>query len=201
MKQNKFRTIGQAAKEDPTLLKLKKGPNGNNLCRYCSVEVEPPRRTFCSGKATQYRRRKINGVWGKIVYERGFGCVHEWMLRSSPKYARGAVFDRDQGVCAQCGNQNSRRGSWAADHINEVADGYGLCGLENYQTLCDPCHKAKTKESQGRRAAERRRLKALQKQAEKEANTALARSAQPKDNGDTAESNCNSSPASKEILE
>lgn len=34
---------------------------------------------------------------------------------------------------------------WAADHIVEVVDGGGECGLDGYQTLCVPCHKAKTK--------------------------------------------------------
>lgn len=41
---------------------------------------------------------------------------------------------------------------WQADHINPVAEGGGGCGLENIQTCCSPCHKAKTAE-QARRAA------------------------------------------------
>ncbi len=36
------------------------------------------------------------------------------------------------------------RSWWEADHIIEVRDGGGCCGLENYQTLCVPCHKSKT---------------------------------------------------------
>jgi 5-methylcytosine-specific restriction endonuclease McrA len=51
---------------------------------------------------------------------------------------------------------------WQADHILEVVNGGGKCGLENIQTLCIPCHKAKTK----RLVAERARLRRLQKKPE-----------------------------------
>lgn len=39
-----------------------------------------------------------------------------------------------------------RSTGWDADHRLSVADGGGQCGLENYATLCHPCHKKKTKE-------------------------------------------------------
>lgn len=60
--------------------KLPKGPNGRSLCRWCSVEVPKGRRTFCSDD-----------------------CVHQHKLRSSPQYLRRCVFDRDHGVCSECG--------------------------------------------------------------------------------------------------
>lgn len=41
---------------------------------------------------------------------------------------------------------------WDADHIVPVVENGGECGLENYQTLCVPCHKAKTKEEARRRS-------------------------------------------------
>ena len=41
---------------------------------------------------------------------------------------------------------------WQADHISPVAEGGGGCGLENIQTLCSICHKAKTAD-QARRSA------------------------------------------------
>lgn len=47
---------------------------------------------------------------------------------------------------------------WQADHIVPVAEGGGACGLENLQTLCTPCHKAKTA-AQAREAAERRQAR------------------------------------------
>lgn len=157
---SKYRTIREAKKANPDKFKLKKGPNGRNLCRYCGVEVSPPRRTFCSGTPTRYSRKKINGIWTKGVYHRGNGCVHEWMIRSSPKYARDAVFDRDQGICAMCGTVHLRRGRWQADHILAVIAGGGMCGLENLRTLCTtPCHKQVTKELRSRLAAQRKKDK------------------------------------------
>ena len=44
---------------------------------------------------------------------------------------------------------------WDADHIDTVHDGGGGCGLENYQTLCLPCHKAKNAEHAKLRARAR----------------------------------------------
>jgi 5-methylcytosine-specific restriction protein A len=36
------------------------------------------------------------------------------------------------------------RSWWEADHIKPVCQGGGGCGLENYRTLCVPCHKKET---------------------------------------------------------
>ena len=48
------------------------------------------------------------------------------------------------------------RSPWDADHIVEVIEGGGECGLDNYQTLCCPCHKRKTADLAKRRAKARR---------------------------------------------
>lgn len=60
--------------------RLKRGPSGRALCRYCQTEVPRGRRTFC-----------------------GDACVHEWRIRTDPQYVRALVFRRDHGVCAICG--------------------------------------------------------------------------------------------------
>jgi len=39
-----------------------------------------------------------------------------------------------------------RSTGWDCDHVVAVVDGGGQCTLDNYQTLCTPCHKAKTKQ-------------------------------------------------------
>lgn len=46
-----------------------------------------------------------------------------------------------------------------ADHILPVVEGGGLCGLDNYRTLCIPCHKKETKALAARRARHRRDAK------------------------------------------
>ena len=129
---------------------LPKGPNGRNLCRWCSLEVPKGRLTFCSD-------------W----------CVEEWKLRSNPGYLRERVFERDKGICAGCGTNceaayahlrrlrgaasvrawaewglkpRSRKTLWDADHIVPVAEGGGECDLSNIRTLCVKCHRAVTAE-------------------------------------------------------
>ena len=126
---------------------LDKGPDGRNLCRWCSLEVPSGRFTFCSDF-----------------------CVEEWKLRSSPGDLRNRVFQRDRGVCAVCrvdcqaallhlkkargtarlklraewGFSGNRKSLWDADHIVPVAEGGGECDLSNMRTLCLRCHRAET---------------------------------------------------------
>ena len=45
---------------------------------------------------------------------------------------------------------------WQADHIHECAKGGWGKGLENFRTLCTPCHKAQTKRLAGELAELRR---------------------------------------------
>jgi len=133
---------------------LAKGPNGRNLCRWCSLEVPPRRSTFCS-------------EW----------CVNEWKLRTQPGYLRDHVFSRDRGVCFLCAiNCESemrklkrrralkreaawaawglrpfqRRSLWDADHILPVVEGGGECDLDNIRTLCLHCHRRVTAELRAR---------------------------------------------------
>jgi 5-methylcytosine-specific restriction protein A len=136
---------------------LPKGPNGRNLCRWCNLEVPKGRLTFCSG-------------W----------CVEEWRLRSNPGYLREKVYERDKGVCVQCGvdceaawrhlkklrgaarvrawmtwgiEANSRQTLWDADHIVPVVEGGGECDLSNLRTLCLKCHRTATAALRERRAS------------------------------------------------
>ena len=48
---------------------------------------------------------------------------------------------------------------WEADHVTPVVEGGGECGLENYRTLCVPCHREETKALAARRAQARRAAK------------------------------------------
>jgi 5-methylcytosine-specific restriction enzyme A len=125
-----------------------RGPNGRGLCRWCSLEVPRGRFTFCS----QF-------------------CVHEWKLRTQPAYIREKVFERDRGICADCGidtvaaarklrfsrgatrtsllahwglRTRSRKSLWDAHHIVPVIEGGGECDLSNICTLCLRCHRIAT---------------------------------------------------------
>ena len=59
--------------------KLPKNENGEILCRWCSKAVKPPRRTMCSSE-----------------------CSHEIRIRTSNKYLRECIFQRDNGICEIC---------------------------------------------------------------------------------------------------
>lgn len=132
-----------------------KGPNGKPTCRWCGVEVEPPRRSWCSD-----------------------ACVHEFKVRSHAGYARAQVYKRDRGVCRSCGLDASKlrgrlkrmphqcrktyaeilglgrtgyiRSLWHVDHIVPVVEGGGSCGLRNLRTLCVWCHKRETRKLRAR---------------------------------------------------
>lgn len=129
-------------------------------CLWCQAEIQAPRVT-CSEQ-----------------------CLHEYRLRHEPSYFREQVFLRDKGICATCEldivaiyNQiqqlpeqerqrlwklheippHRRNGpAWDLDHIVEVVDGGGMCGLDNAQTLCCSCHKKKTARLATARAMQRR---------------------------------------------
>ena len=61
------------------LSKMPRAKNGNLLCRWCNKDTGSRRKTFCSP-----------------------ACIHEHKLRSSPSYVRECVFERDNGICAEC---------------------------------------------------------------------------------------------------
>jgi 5-methylcytosine-specific restriction endonuclease McrA len=151
------RTTERTLKGGPAVREeLPKGAEGRNLCRWCSLEVPPGRRTFCSDF-----------------------CVNEWRLRTDPSYLREKTFERDRGVCALCGVDTvaeyrhirrcrgagrvrqlqhwglrslNRRTLWDADHIIPVVEGGGACDLANIRTLCLLCHRKVTAELRARRA-------------------------------------------------
>ncbi len=122
--------------------KQQMGSNGRLACLECTDDITDPRRkTFCSAV-----------------------CAETFYVKSG-RGVRLAVFKRDNGFCAKCGkdcfegsnlkNFRRARGSghlWQADHIVPVVEGGGVCGLENYRTLCTACHKIETALLAGRRA-------------------------------------------------
>ncbi len=63
------------------------------------------------------------------------------IIKGDTEVIRAALLDRDLGYCRNCGVSDDR---WHADHIIPVHGGGGACSLDNFQTLCGPCHKEKT---------------------------------------------------------
>jgi len=134
------------------LTDLPKQPKGH--CRWCGNPVPKGRRRWCSQR-----------------------CVDEFTIRAWPSHVRHIVFRRDKGVCAICHIDNEAERAkvaearqegwrqrkaalrWEVDHIVPVGDGGGGCGLDNLQTLCVPCHRAKTARQAAEKALRRRTAK------------------------------------------
>ncbi len=72
---------------------------------------------------------------------------------------REKVFDRDNNKCVQCDNNNTL--DLQADHIKPIALGGDQWDINNIQTLCDTCHKIKTKQDMKSIAELRRTEKKL----------------------------------------
>ena len=96
---------------------------GSTATRYspgCSPSRAFPRRVRALERARAPRRGE---GWGPLL-----------LLR-----ARGAI-----ARAPRAGNL------WQADHIVPVAEGGGECGLENFRTLCDGCHRRATSDLRAR---------------------------------------------------
>lgn len=163
-------------------LPFRKDENGKPLCRWCQKPVAPPRRSWCSDecvkeflvrnntaslRAATFKRdrgvcaacgadtEKIRRVFdhAKSSYSfliRGRLEIKTW--RDWPAVVIWTVFTKI-GF-----NRESSNSIWEADHIKEVVNG-GDSSPENIQTLCIPCHKAKTKGMHAERAKATRDLK------------------------------------------
>lgn len=96
----------------------------DGLCRCgCGNKVIKPRRVWANDKCAKKALHNFFVVKGDVTS------------------IRILLNKRDNGICANCGD---RTDDWQADHIIEVRDGGGGCGLDNFQTLCKDCHKEKT---------------------------------------------------------
>ena len=147
---------------------VRKDAAGNRLCRWDQKPVAQGRRNYCSeqcaievdirtsGSSLRYHiKQRDKGVCAacgldterleriaehakRSLYEikNGIGATKGWWsphtVRSIDVFFMGFGFNRNQSF-------------WEADHIVELVNG-GETSLENTQTLCVPCHKAKTKQ-------------------------------------------------------
>jgi 5-methylcytosine-specific restriction protein A len=145
---------------DPKL--LPKGPNGKALCRWCGIEVAGRRRTFCSDACVHEHRLRSDPSYVRLELRKrdkgvsaecGTNCdslrrkARKMALRERSRFLKTLVEEMGwpRAVC------NLRRSWWDADHIVPVVEGGGLCGLENYRTLCLKCHRRATAELVARR--------------------------------------------------
>lgn len=103
------------------------------------IDMFPSIKGFCAcgcntplkGKQTRWADQKhVNNIYTQFA-----------IIKGNSQIIRQELYKRDQGVCLKCGLINEK---WEADHIIPVQHGGGACGLSNFQTLCQYCHKEKT---------------------------------------------------------
>lgn len=85
-------------------------------------------------------------------------CRVKWWIITSPSSARYHVARRDRGVCCECKTE-VEGAAWQVDHVLPLwqADrDPWFWTLENLQTLCIPCHQAKSAREANQRAKEAR---------------------------------------------
>jgi 5-methylcytosine-specific restriction enzyme A len=143
-----------------------RGPNGRGLCRMCGEEVPKGRFTFCGDVCVhQWKLRNQPRYASGQLYKRDRGkCA----ICGVDTYKKRREFLKEIDICKQCGVDGCREEvekryteeGWAplynrkwyqVDHIIPVAEGGGPREwpltddyLNNFRTLCVPCHKKET---------------------------------------------------------
>lgn len=149
---------------------LPKGLNGRNLCRQCQAEVPKGRRTFCSDACVHHWSIRTNpGYVRQQVFRRDKGvcalCGLDTVAWAKARDREWAALQKGRSVDASMAREQFRRHYphyfqrqtwWDADHIVPVVEGGGECDLDNYRTLCIPCHRQETAKLAARRAEARR---------------------------------------------
>ena len=131
--------------------------------------MRPPRRSWCSDTCVrEFEIRRSPRALRKAVWKRDRGICRACGLntgelkrerfvrlligkqkgggrRRSAVLRRRAALKAWRARLCQLGF-DPRRSPWEADHILPVFRGGGSCGLEGIQTLCQPCHRTKTRE-------------------------------------------------------
>jgi 5-methylcytosine-specific restriction protein A len=168
------RTPGIYASKAPT------GPNGERLCRNCHGPMPTDKRKHnCSTKCSEEWMCKTSpSHMRRKLYSRDKGVCASCGLDTVALKKEYRLFrdGEDRGYDSEYGGKRPlseriawlrERGVpygrvssdwWDADHIVPVIEGGGECGIDNFRTLCIPCHKAETAALRKRMA--RRRIEA-----------------------------------------
>jgi hypothetical protein len=147
----------RAKRRQPPSPDSMKRPAVKGTCRWCGEPILKP-----------------DGTPATVTWHRA--CVLIYRIACFSGDQRRAVFNRDNGICAECGTDTlaglrkphphtsyhsyRRMGRlWHVDHTKPLYEANGRIEyflLENMRTLCAPCHAAKTKAEAAARAVARR---------------------------------------------
>jgi hypothetical protein len=109
---------------------------GKRFCLWCGKFLKGRRRKYCSD-------------------DHGFQFYNEWKWRFSWEYIRLGVIARDKNICQQC-REKFPDSQLEVHHLIPRTLG-GKDVEENLQTLCQACHKKKTKKLMGDLAKSRKK--------------------------------------------
>ena len=155
-------------------------PNGRHPCRWCGGEIPEGRVWWCgddcvkdfyiksgsSGYITAYVQQRDQGVCAicGVDTQQLDRIIRKLYNQRSQEHAMarlGHLYQKYPWAFYRYGApallQPQPRCLWEADHIVPVSEGGGACGLENFRTLCLPCHKAETKKLHSRLAKARKK--------------------------------------------
>jgi hypothetical protein len=136
------------------------------LCAWCGNPRPKGRRKYCGPACANEANIRAGGAWVEAAVfarDRGIcaacGMDCEWVAaqkRAMWAARRSWEYGAAERMPGSWGPWSYHGRLWQADHIRPVAEGGGVCGLENYQTLCLRCHKLDTAELAGRLADRRK---------------------------------------------
>lgn len=141
-------------------------------CTWCAKQVPKGRRSWCSQECVKDFNFRCGAQISLTIENRDHGICALCGL-DTIAIKRRIEKMRSRCRCYGTKSEKHRPHSWARvqrlmrihqwvgqpyeiDHIVPVVEGGGLCGPENYRTLCIPCHKQETKKLAKRLAAVRR---------------------------------------------
>ncbi|XP_048590078.1 DNA annealing helicase and endonuclease ZRANB3-like isoform X2 [Nematostella vectensis] len=158
-------------------------PDGTALCLYCEGRVDYGAKgtawdaRFCSYDCKQDYQIRVSGTSvRRNLFEAEHGVCQLCRLdahalfqsvKAIPKKERRAFLETSQYKDLPPVNLNRmilepKEGMfWEADHIQAVAEGGGECGMDNFRTLCIPCHRRVTADLLSKLKKKRKRLQVL----------------------------------------
>jgi 5-methylcytosine-specific restriction endonuclease McrA len=149
-----------------------------NHCTWCGVATVKPRRSWCSNECLEKFDSVNNPAYiGRLVKKRDNGVcaicgndtaefeklrasflsmrIPEHCRRAKPLKSKSSYVKKCSCFFCVAARECARLGTWEADHIIPVVEGGGLCGLDNYRTLCQWCHAKETANLNRRLKADR----------------------------------------------
>jgi len=130
----------QGNKADPSYYIIKKDLEQRvpkDCCIMCGKKLTGRRRKYCSDECCENFLNRFH-IW-------------QW------DRVRQKVLKRDNYTCVKCGFHTGY--NLIVDHIKPIALGGKEYDLDNLQTLCEKCHREKTKKDLKRIARQRRKIK------------------------------------------